>query len=112
MLKQSKFVSSNLSEVSKILQQRKLLYEHSHAFSVEEIFEVTDEHVSSIQHWLQMSDGQEKLQIHYGLLGQKYLRVVLSGKKAVNTDNVYGVYFSSDGTMLVTNVSIWTRMMI
>jgi len=33
-------------------------------------------------------------------LRQKYLRVVLSGKKAVNIDNVYGVYFSSVGTML------------
>jgi len=33
-------------------------------------------------------------------VGQKYLEVVLSGKKAVNIDNVYGVYFSSDGTML------------
>jgi len=35
-----------------------------------------------------------------GPLRQKYLGVVLSGKKTVNIDNVYGVYFSSDGTML------------
>jgi len=39
----------NLSEASKILQQRKLSYEHSHALSVEEIFKVADEPlVSSI----------------------------------------------------------------
>jgi len=100
MLKRSKTVPSNLSEASKILQ-RKLSYERSHAPSVEEVFEVADESlVSSIQHSLQTSEGQEKLQTHYGPLGQKYLGVVLSGKKAVNIDNVYGVYFSSDGTML------------
>lgn len=33
-------------------------------------------------------------------MGQKYLYAVLSGKRAVNIDNVYGVYFSDDGTML------------
>ncbi|KYQ52380.1 hypothetical protein ALC60_08543, partial [Trachymyrmex zeteki] len=44
--------------------------------------------------------GQEKLQISYGPLGQKYLKAVLSGKKAVNIDVVYGVYFSNEGTML------------
>jgi len=41
MLKRSKTVPSNLSEASKILQ-RKLSYEHSHAPSVEKIFEVAD----------------------------------------------------------------------
>jgi len=70
MLKRSKTVPSNLSDASKILQQRKLSYEHSHAPSVEEIFEVVDESlVSSIQHSLQTSEGQEKLQTHYGSLG-------------------------------------------
>jgi len=56
-------------------------------------------HPFNIQHSLQTSERQEKLQTHYGPLGQKYLGVVLNGKKAVNI-NVYGVYFSSDGTML------------
>ncbi|KYN08603.1 Putative nuclease HARBI1 [Cyphomyrmex costatus] len=32
-------------------------------------------------------------------MGQKYLKAVLSGKKAVNIDVVYGVYFSDEGTM-------------
>jgi len=36
----------------------------------------------------------------FGPLGQKYLRVVLSGKKVVNINNIYRVYFSSNGTML------------
>ncbi|KYQ53669.1 hypothetical protein ALC60_04233 [Trachymyrmex zeteki] len=36
----------------------------------------------------------------YGPLGQKYLKAVLNGKKAVNIDVVYGVYFSNEGTML------------
>ncbi|KYQ47747.1 hypothetical protein ALC60_13223 [Trachymyrmex zeteki] len=43
---------------------------------------------------------REKLQTSYGPLGQKYLKAVLSGKKAVNIDVVYGVYFSNEGTML------------
>jgi len=96
--KRSKTVP-NLSEAFKILQH-KLSYKHSHTLSVE-VFEVADESfVSSIRHSLQTSDGQGKLQTHYDPVGQKYLEVVLSGKKAVNIDNVYGVYFSSDGTML------------
>jgi len=52
-----------------------------------------------------MSEGQEKLQTHYGPLGQKYLGVVLSGQKAVNVDNVYGFYFS-DGTMLGRRIDL------
>ncbi|KYQ47055.1 hypothetical protein ALC60_13930 [Trachymyrmex zeteki] len=36
----------------------------------------------------------------YGALKQKFLKAVLSGKKAVNIDVVYGVYFSNEGTML------------
>ncbi|KYQ47212.1 hypothetical protein ALC60_13769 [Trachymyrmex zeteki] len=44
--------------------------------------------------------GQEKLQTSYGPLGQKYLKAVLSGKKAVNIDVVYGVHFSNMGTLL------------
>ncbi|KYN14209.1 hypothetical protein ALC57_13593 [Trachymyrmex cornetzi] len=69
--------------------------------SVEEIFEVTDEPlVTFIRHLLQTSEGQEKLQTNYGPLGQKYMKAVLSGKKAVNIDVVYGVYFNDEGTML------------
>ncbi|KYN14486.1 hypothetical protein ALC57_13311 [Trachymyrmex cornetzi] len=64
------------------------------------LFDVTDEPlVTSIRH-LQTSEGQEKLHANYGPLGQKYMKAVLSGKKAVNIDVVYGVYFSDEGTML------------
>ncbi|KYN23132.1 hypothetical protein ALC57_04456 [Trachymyrmex cornetzi] len=62
---------------------------------------VTDEPlVTSIRYLLQTSEGQEKLQTNYGPLGQKYMKAVLTGKKAVNIDVVYGVYFSNEGTML------------
>ncbi|KYM95695.1 hypothetical protein ALC62_13661 [Cyphomyrmex costatus] len=44
--------------------------------------------------------GSQKLYANYGSLGQKYLKAVLSGKKAVNIDVVYGVYFNDEGTML------------
>ncbi|KYN27940.1 hypothetical protein ALC57_02651 [Trachymyrmex cornetzi] len=65
------------------------------------IFEVTDEpFVTSIRHRLQTSEGQEKLQTNYGPLGQKYMKAVLSGKKSVNIDIVYGVYFNDEGMML------------
>ncbi|KYN22042.1 hypothetical protein ALC57_05569, partial [Trachymyrmex cornetzi] len=37
---------------------------------------------------------------NYDPLGQKYMKAVLSGKKAVNIDVVYGVYFNDEGTML------------
>ncbi|KYQ47387.1 hypothetical protein ALC60_13589 [Trachymyrmex zeteki] len=81
-------------------EPRDLSYEYSHTPSVEEVFEVVDEPlVTSIRHLLQTSEGQEKLQTSYGPLGQKYLKAVLSGKKAVNID-MYGVYFSNEGTML------------
>lgn len=40
------------------------------------------------------------METNYGSLGQKYLGAVLSGKKTVNIDNVYSVYFADDGTML------------
>jgi len=61
MLKQSKTVPFNLSEGSKILQQRELLYEYLHAPSVE-IFEVADKpFVPSVQHFLQTSKRQKKL---------------------------------------------------
>ncbi|KYN12690.1 hypothetical protein ALC57_15130 [Trachymyrmex cornetzi] len=55
---------------------------------------------SSIRHLHQAFEGQEKLQTNYGPLGQKYMKAVLSGKKAVNIDIVYRVYFSDEGTML------------
>ncbi|KYN15784.1 hypothetical protein ALC57_11990 [Trachymyrmex cornetzi] len=67
------------------------------------LFDVTDEPlVTSIRH-LQTSEGQEKLHANYGPLGQKYMKAVLSGKKAVNIDVVYGVYFSDEGMMLDPN---------
>ncbi|KYN22645.1 hypothetical protein ALC57_04952 [Trachymyrmex cornetzi] len=85
--------------MSEIIQPHEL--SHDHVPSVEEIFEVTDEPlVTSIRHLLQTSEGQEKLQTNYGPLGQEYMKAVLSGKKAVNIDVVYGVYFNDEGTML------------
>jgi len=82
MLKRSKTVPSNLNEALKILQQRKLSYEHSHATLVEENFEVADELlVSSIQISLQTSERKEKLQTPYGPLEQKHLGMILSGNR-------------------------------
>ncbi|KYN28614.1 hypothetical protein ALC57_01965 [Trachymyrmex cornetzi] len=99
MLNRSKTVPSALNEMSEIIQPHEL--SHDHVPSVEEIFEVTDEPlVTSIRHLLQTSEGQEKLQTNYGPLGQKYMKAVLSGKKAVNIDVVYGVYFNDERTML------------
>lgn len=101
MLKRSSTVPTTLKETAKILQPHALSYEHPHALSVEEVFDITDEPlVTSVRHKLQTSEGRKNLETHYGPLGQKYLGAVLSGKKAVNIDNVYGVYFSNIGTMI------------
>jgi len=52
----------------------------------EEIFEVIDEPlVTSIRHF-KYPNIQEKLHANYDPLGQKYLKAILSGKKAVNVD--------------------------
>ncbi|KYN45284.1 hypothetical protein ALC56_00290 [Trachymyrmex septentrionalis] len=99
MLNQSKTILSTLNEVSEIIQPHDLSYDH--APTVKEIFEIADELlVTSIRHMLQTFEGQEKLHANYGPLGQKYLKAVLSSKKAVNIDVVYGVYFSDERTML------------
>jgi len=76
-----------------------VLYEHSHAASIEEI---SKSRTSYSCHPFNTccKHPMENLQTHYGPLGQKYLGVILSGKKALNIDNVYGIYFSCDGTML------------
>ncbi|KYN08268.1 hypothetical protein ALC62_00751 [Cyphomyrmex costatus] len=94
----TKTVPSTSNEMSEITESRELSYDH--APSVEEVFEIANEPlVTSIRHMLQTSEGQEKLHANYGPLGQKYLKSVLSVKKAVNIDVVYGVYFSDEGTM-------------
>ncbi|KYM99642.1 hypothetical protein ALC62_09610 [Cyphomyrmex costatus] len=67
----SKTVASTLNEMSEITGSRELSYDYA-----------------------------PSLHANYGPLGQKYLKAVLSGKKAVNIDVVYGVYFSDEGTML------------
>jgi hypothetical protein len=98
-LRQSQAVPTNFNKASQILQDSDLSQDH--APSVEDVFEVTNEPlVMSVRQQLQTSEGRKKLQIHYGPLGQKYMGAVLSGKKTVNVDNVYGVYFSDTGTML------------
>ena len=85
MFNRSKTVPSTLNEMSKIIQPRDLSYDH--APSVEKIFDVANKTlVASIRHLLQTFEGQEKLQANYGPLGQKYLKAVLNGKKAVNID--------------------------
>ncbi|KYN16037.1 hypothetical protein ALC57_11721 [Trachymyrmex cornetzi] len=87
-------VPSALNKICEIPHPPDLSYDH--VPSVEEIIEVAEEPlVTSIRHMLQ----REKLQANYGPLGQKYLKAILSGKKAVNIV-VYGVYFSDEGTML------------
>jgi len=76
MLKQSKTAPFNLSEESKILQQCKLSYEHSHAPSKKfskcqrTARVVYSKLVANVQGTRKIAD--------YGPLGQKYLGVVLT----------------------------------
>jgi len=66
--------------------------------------------VRVVQHSLQTSEKQKKFHSHYGPLGQKYMKAVLSGKKVVNIDiylkatlsgkKAVNNGFSNDGTIL------------
>ncbi|XP_070518834.1 uncharacterized protein [Cardiocondyla obscurior] len=100
-LKRSHTIPSTLNETPKFVQQRNFLSrERSHSHSIEDVFDTADEPlVTSIRQKLQTSEGWKTLQTHYGPLGQKYLGAVLSGKKSINIDSVYGVYFNDNGTM-------------
>ncbi|XP_070527153.1 uncharacterized protein [Cardiocondyla obscurior] len=102
MLKRSNTDLHTLNETSKTAGQRNLSHEFSHANSIDEIFNSvnTEQLVTSIRQQLQTADGWKILQTHYGPLRQKYLGAVLSGKKSVNIDSVYGVYFNDSGTMI------------
>lgn len=100
-LRRSQTVPTNFNKSLQNLQDSEL--SHNHVSPIEDIFEVTNEPlVNSVRQQLQTSEGRKKLQMHYGPLGQKYMGAVLSGKKTVNVDNVYGVYFTNTGTMLGT----------
>jgi len=84
--------------------------ENHHSPIIEVISEIADESfVTSIRHMPQTSEGQEKLQTI--VLGQKYLKV-LSSKRVVNINVLYGVYFSDEGTMLHDKVSPCTKTTI
>ncbi|XP_070517669.1 uncharacterized protein [Cardiocondyla obscurior] len=102
MLKRSNTDLHTLNETSKTAGQQNLSHEFSHANSIDEIFNSvdTEQLVTSIRQQLQTADGWKILQTHYGPLGQKYLGAVLSGKKSVTIDSVYGVYFNDSGTMI------------
>ncbi|EGI64131.1 hypothetical protein G5I_07437 [Acromyrmex echinatior] len=62
--------------------------------------------VTSIRHLLQTPEGQKKLHANYGPFGQKYLKVVLSGNKAINIDIVYGIYFSEETMLGVKRITL------
>ncbi|XP_070521848.1 uncharacterized protein [Cardiocondyla obscurior] len=101
-LKRSHTILSTLNVTPKFTQQQNFLSgERSHSHSIEDVFDTADEPlVTSIRQKLQTSEGWKTLQTHYGPLGQKYLGAVLSGKKSINIDSVYGVYFNDNGTMI------------
>ncbi|XP_070157980.1 uncharacterized protein [Polyergus mexicanus] len=56
--------------------------------------------VTSVQHLLQTSEGQNTLRTHLGSLGQKYVGAILSQDKNNSMDYVYGVKFCNEGMML------------
>lgn len=84
----------------KDVQSSQILYERSSPY-VEEIFETMPETlVTSVQHQLQTSEGQNTLRAHLGPLGQKYVGAILSQDKNNSMDYVYGVKFCNEGMML------------
>ncbi|XP_071573132.1 uncharacterized protein [Temnothorax nylanderi] len=118
-LKRSINVPSNLSEITKILQLRKLKRSKGplnkppitsapsvqpimlESLANEDVFETTgDSLVTSVRQQLQTSEGRETLRDYLSPLSQKYVGAVLSGDQESGIDTVYGVYFSNDGIML------------
>lgn len=78
------------------LQPRKLVFEAP--TSADSVFKTTDpSFVTSVKQTLQTPDGQEAL-TQLGPLGREYITALLSGDK--KTDQVYGVYFDNEGTLL------------
>ena len=81
------------------LQPRKLAFEAPTNLSAESVFETTDpSFITSVKQMMQTSDGREALYSRLGPLGQEYIKTLLSGDK--KTDQVYGVYFNNEGTLL------------
>ena len=79
------------------LQPRKLAFEAPN-LSAESVFETTDpSFVTSVKQTMQTSDGQKAL-AQLDPLGQEYITALLNGDK--KTDQVYGVYFNNEGTLL------------
>ncbi|KMQ85064.1 hypothetical protein RF55_16638 [Lasius niger] len=77
-----------------------MLYEKT-APSIEEIYETTPESlVTSVQHLLHTSEGQNSLRHHLGSLVQKYLATIMGQDKNAKMDYVYGVKFCDEGMML------------
>jgi len=90
----SQTVLSTLKEVSEIMQPCDLSCDHRRRnfrgcrWIVRNIYST---HAPNIR-------GAKKV-ANYGPLGQKYLKI-LSGKRVVNIDVLYGLYFSDEETML------------
>jgi len=87
--------------------------------TVEKIFEIAGElfvyltHASNIRR-ARKNCMHTKKKLHTMVVATKiciYLKAILSSKKAINIDVVYGVYFSDEGTML-GNVSPYIKTTI
>lgn len=99
-LKRKKQLSNVTSTSIKDVQPSQILYEKT-APSIEEIYETTPERlVTSVQHILQTSEGQNSMRDHLGPLAQKYLSTIMSQDKNADMDYVYGVKFCNEGMML------------
>src|SRR5580765_2623679 len=93
-LKRKKQLSNVTSTSIKDVQPSQILYEKT-APSIEEIYETTPERlVTSVQHILQTSEGQNSLRDHLGPLAQKYVATIMSQDKNVDMDYVYGLNFA------------------
>ncbi|XP_011684313.1 PREDICTED: uncharacterized protein LOC105447804 [Wasmannia auropunctata] len=110
MLKRSKTVPSTLNEMSEMLPS----HDESYAPFVEKIFKIANEPlVTSVRNQLQTSEGQEKLQMHYGTkisgygpkrnegtkLGNKRItldkndNIIIDGKSYAETPGLYELIF-------------------
>ncbi|KYM96988.1 hypothetical protein ALC62_12366 [Cyphomyrmex costatus] len=77
---------------------------HFPAVQDEDVFETSNDAdpslETSVREVLRTPQGRDRLNSQLGPLGHIYINALLSGDKRNEIDNVYGVYFDENGTML------------
>ena len=81
------------------IASRKLSYEHLHSPLAEDIYKTPNKPLEMlVKQSLQMRQICKELHNQLGTIGQKYVNMLLGSNR--EKENVYGVYFSENSTMV------------